>query len=140
MVAAVYLLDTNIIAEPLKLNPNKNVIGMLQKHDGQLASATLVLHEIKFGVNRLPHSKKRKFIEAYIEKVVLPGIPFFDYTKEAAVWHASERARLVSSGKTPSFVDGQIASIAKVHELVVVTRNVADFKSFKGLRVVNWFE
>ncbi|MBI9084711.1 MAG: hypothetical protein JEZ11_14035 [Desulfobacterales bacterium] len=40
--------------------------------------------------------------------------------------------------KTPSFVDGQIAAIAFVNGLVVVTRNVSDFECFEGLQVENW--
>jgi tRNA(fMet)-specific endonuclease VapC len=47
---------------------------------------------------------------------------------------------LVSAGKTPPFVDGQIAAIAAVHGLVLVTRNVRDFLSFSGVRVESWFE
>jgi len=38
----------------------------------------------------------------------------------------------------PSFVDGQIAAIAKVNGLVLVTRNSSDFKKFSGLQLENW--
>jgi len=36
-------------------------------------------------------------------------------------------------------VDGQIAATARVNELVVVTANVEDLRSFEGLEVANWF-
>jgi len=52
--------------------------------------------------------------------------------------NAKELARLSSRGKTPSFVDGQIASIARINELILVTRNSADFKEFSGLTLENW--
>ena len=42
-------------------------------------------------------------------------------------------------GKTPAFVDGQIASIAMSNNLVLVTNNVSDFQFFAGLEVENWF-
>lgn len=34
----------------------------------------------------------------------------------------------------------QIAAVAYVNDLVLVTRNVADFQSFAGIRVEDWFE
>lgn len=52
--------------------------------------------------------------------------------------HAAERARLEESGTTLPFVDGQIAAIARVNELVLVTSNVKDFAPFTGLTVENW--
>jgi tRNA(fMet)-specific endonuclease VapC len=47
---------------------------------------------------------------------------------------------LVSIGKTPSFADGQIAAIAKVNDLIIVTNNIADYVDFTGLQVENWFK
>ena len=65
--------------------------------------------------------------------VVLP------YGKEAAAWHARERARLAKKGKAPPFVDGQLAAIAHANGLVLVTRNIRDFAPFADLRVESWF-
>ena len=56
----------------------------------------------------------------------------------AADWHAAERARLTGLGRTPPFVDGQIAAIAHVNGLVLVTANVADFRHFADLSVEDW--
>lgn len=55
-----------------------------------------------------------------------------------ADWHAVERARLAAVGRTPSFVDGQIAAISRVRDLTLVTANALDFSDFEGLRVRNW--
>jgi len=60
------------------------------------------------------------------------------YDEQAAEWHARERARLASLGQRPAFVDGQIAGIARVNGLVLVTRNSSDFKKFSGLQLENW--
>jgi tRNA(fMet)-specific endonuclease VapC len=67
------------------------------------------------------------------------SLPVFNYDQPAAEWHARERARLTKIGKTPAFADGQIASIAHVNNLILVTNNVADFQFFDGLRIENWF-
>jgi tRNA(fMet)-specific endonuclease VapC len=63
----------------------------------------------------------------------------FDYDINAAKWHAQERARLSKIGKTPAFIDGQIASIAFCNDLILVTNNVADFQDFEDLVIENWF-
>jgi predicted nucleic acid-binding protein len=51
---------------------------------------------------------------------------------------ATERARLRRRGRPPSAADGQIAAIARVNELVVVTVNPKDFRRFQGLAVEDW--
>jgi hypothetical protein len=61
---------------------------------------------------------------------VLASFPILDYNRDAAEWHARERARLEVSGKTPPFVDAQIAAIACVNNLVLVTANQPDFPRF----------
>ena len=60
------------------------------------------------------------------------------YDESAADWHAAERARLVSAGKTPSFADGQIAAIAKTNDLILVTLNLADYADFRDLALEDW--
>ena len=60
------------------------------------------------------------------------------YDDGAAEWHAKERVRLTLKGLTPTFVDGQIAAISAVNGLILVTRNVNDFKQFLRLKVQNW--
>jgi tRNA(fMet)-specific endonuclease VapC len=37
----------------------------------------------------------------------------------------------------PSYPDGQIAAIAKVNNLSLVTRNVSDYPDFDGLTIEN---
>ncbi|ACC79889.1 type II toxin-antitoxin system VapC family toxin [Nostoc punctiforme] len=134
-----FLLDTNILSEPLRPIPNPNVIKMLRRHEDEIATATVVYHELIFGCYRLPESNKRKTIEKYLQEVVQPNIPLLPYDTNAARWHATERARLVTIGKTPSFADGQIAAISKVNGLILVTNNVSDYGDFIELQVENWF-
>jgi tRNA(fMet)-specific endonuclease VapC len=135
-----YLLDTNVLSEVIRPQPNPNVLQKLEVHQEELGTATLVVHELLFGCYRLPISKKRETLQTYIENVILPSIRLFDYDLKSAQWHAVERARLVSIGKTPAFVDSQIAAIAYSNQLSLVTNNVSDFQDFQGLQRENWFE
>lgn len=131
-----FLLDTNIISEPLRANPNRNVMRQLERHQSELALASLVWHEVLVGCFRLPISKKRSAIEKYLAQIQLPILP---YDAEAAKWHAIERARLIGLGKTPPFVDVQIAAIAHTKNLTLVTSNTSDFSFFKGLSLADWY-
>ena len=133
-----YLLDTNVLSEPLRPRPDTRVLEKIKTYEGMLATATLVWHELWFGCLRLPPSKKRMTIEQYLEEVVGRYLPLLSYDERAARWHAEERARLARIGRLPAFVDGQIAAIAAVNGLILVTRNIADFSAFRGLRVESW--
>ena len=70
--------------------------------------------------------------------MVRASFPILPYDEACAARHALERARLEASGTPSPFVDGQIAAIALVHELILVTRYAAGFRHFDGLRVEDW--
>ena len=133
-----YLLDTNVLSEAVKTAPDRNVMAMIEAHQGEIVTASLVYHELEYGCQRLPTSRKRDIIELYIHNVILQHMVILPYEERAARWHARERARLEAMGRTPAFVDGQIAAVAKVNGLILVTRNTSDFKDFSSLEVQNW--
>jgi tRNA(fMet)-specific endonuclease VapC len=133
-----FLLDTNILSEPARPIPNANVLYKLDIHKSEIVVSSVVVHELLHGCLRLPESKRRESLWNYIYDSVL-NLPVFDYDLKAAEWHAQERARLSKIGKTPAFVDGQIASIAYSNNLILVTNNISDFEFFNNLRVENWF-
>ncbi len=65
-----FLLDTNILCEPLRPIPNAKVMEKLRQYENEIATATIVYHELLFGCYRLPESKKRQTIERYLKEVV----------------------------------------------------------------------
>lgn len=133
-----YLLDTNTASEPLRPRPNAGLIARLRQHEDEIAIPAPVWHELRFGCSRLPPSRQRATIERYIEEVVLASFPVLNYDREAADWHARERARLSADGRTPPFIDGQIAAVARINGLTLITSNVDDFIGFDGLDVQDW--
>ena len=135
----LFLIDTNTLSEPLRPEPDKNVLVKIKHHQSEIATAAQVLFEIASGCYRLPDSKKQRTIKRYIEDFIQPNLPLLPYDENAAAWHSEQHARLLAKGKTPSFIDGQIAAIAKVNDLILVTRNMNDFKNFEGLKLENWF-
>jgi tRNA(fMet)-specific endonuclease VapC len=138
-VSLRFLLDTNVLSEPLKLLPNVAMIERMNRYQSEVAIASVTWHEIWFGCYRLPASRRRQRIEQYLTDVVEPDVPILPYDSESAFWFAQERSRLVSVGKTPSFADGQIAAIAHTQNLILVTNNVSDYADFQNLQIENWF-
>lgn len=135
----VFLLDTNVLSETLRHQPDSGVMHGLRQHRSELSTAAPVIHEILFGALRFPPGAKRKAVLHEIEHVFLKTLEVLPYDRRAAEWHARQRARLVNESRTPPYLDGQIAAIAAVNGLTLVTRNVTDFAAFEGLIVADWF-
>jgi tRNA(fMet)-specific endonuclease VapC len=133
-----FLLDTNVLSEAVRPEPDAATLKRLRRHDGELATCAPVWHELVFGVSRLAASRRRRALDRYLQEVVLATLPILPYDTAAALWHGRERARLERKGLAPSFVDGQIAAIARAHELTLVSRNAGDFRRFEGLVVADW--
>ena len=135
----MFLLDTNVLCETLRPLPDSGVMQGLKRHRRELSTAAPVIHEILYGALRLPPGAKRKAVLFEIEHVFLKTMDVLPYDKRAAEWHARQRERLVNEGHTPAYVDGQIAAIAAVNGLSLITHNVTDFTAFEGLNVEDWF-
>ena len=132
-----YLLDTSIVSAPISRRSDPTILERLSVHGPECAIAAPVWHELTYGCRRLPNGKRRASLEAYLREVVQASFPVLSYDEAAAAWHGEERARLEALGRPAPYVDGQIAAIAHVHGLVVVTTNEKDFARFKGLTVEN---
>jgi tRNA(fMet)-specific endonuclease VapC len=137
-LTARYLLDTSIVSAAATRVPNEHVVRRLRRDGATCAVAAPVWHELLYGASRLPDGPKRAGLEDFLRMVVEPTFPILAYDQVAATWHARERARLERVGKTPPFVDGQIAGIAFSHDLTLVTANVKHFAPFAAIRVVDW--
>lgn len=135
-----FLLDTNIVSELAKPQPNSLVTTRYAQNIGEIALTCVSWHELLYGFHRLPKSRRKEELGFFLRQIIRPNILMLDYSEVAAEWFASERARLAGLGRSPSYADGQIAAIAAVNNLVLVTRNVSDYADFAGLSVENWFE
>jgi tRNA(fMet)-specific endonuclease VapC len=131
------LLDTNAIAEAIRPVPDVAFMKRLRANETRLAIASVTLHEALFGVERLPDGKRKGILRAYMRDVVAK-MPVLPYDAAAAEWHARERARLEAKGRKMPYADGQIAAIAVVQGVTLVTANVRDFRGVEGLRVEDW--
>lgn len=135
---STYLLDTSIVSVPLWEKPDPDLMRWLEAVWAECALASPVWQELTYGCRRLPRGRRKLRIETYLGEVVQASFPILPYDEAAAAWHGQERARLEAIGRPAPFVDGQIAAVAYVHKLVLVTANPRDFENFEGIRVENW--
>jgi tRNA(fMet)-specific endonuclease VapC len=118
--------------------PNPKILNRLEALYPSFVIAAPVWHELLFGVHLLPPSRKRQKLETYLALVIGRSLPILPYDRRAAAWLAAERARLSRIGKAIAFADGQIAAIARVNDLILVTANRSHFEVFSGLSLVDW--
>lgn len=140
MAELTYLLDTNAISEPLRPSPSKRLLAKLQQYQARIAISSITWHELVYGLAKMRDGSKRRSLELYLLQGVATEIPMLSYDQMAAQWHATERARLAQAGIVTPFVDGQIAAIAVVNHLILVTKNIKDFRPYAGLVLENWLE
>jgi tRNA(fMet)-specific endonuclease VapC len=138
MAVIRFLLDTNAIAEAARPTPNPGFLKRMMANEASLAIASVTLHEAVYGVERMPEGRRKQLLRDYLRDVVLQ-FSVIPYDVAAADWHARERARLEVTGRTLPYADGQLAAIAAVHALSLVTANARDFRGIRGLRAEDWW-
>ena len=139
MTRLTFLLDTNVLSEPAKPDPDPGCLQRLHKEQDRVATTAITVHEMRYGLGRMPSGNRRLDLEAYLEQLLGSNIPVLAYDQDAALWHGRVRSEMESVGRPKPFVDGQIAAIAATQGLVLVTRNTSDFKEFPDISTENWF-
>jgi predicted nucleic acid-binding protein len=135
----IFLVDTNTFSEAAKPVPNRRVLSRLVARQFDWTTSATAWEEFTAGIGVLPRSERRTRLETYRESLIDAGLDVLPFDRAAAEWMGTVRARLLKKGLTPAYRDAQIAAVAATRRLIVVTRNVQDFRRFAGVRVQNWF-
>ena len=133
----MFLLDTNVVSELRKPKPHGAVLAWIkQANDADLHLSAVTIGEIQAGIEITKEQNPEKATElsAWLDQLaaayqVLPmdGRVFRHW------------ARLMHRKSDTLYEDAMIAATARVHDLILVTRNVTDFKIL-GVEILNPFE
>lgn len=139
----MFLLDTNVLSELMRLNPDEGVVHWIdEKSDGEVWISVVTVGEIQLGIALLPDGRRKQLLTETVDKMLKEEfaekcLPF-DF--EAAGEYAKIVASRTHHGRPITVEDAQIAAIAMTADLVLVTRNTKDFLGIEGLKLVNPWE
>lgn len=140
MSATGFLLDTNVVSELRRKQPASQVLNWFARtDDDRLYFSVLSVGEIRRGIERLTDEDRRLTLTKWLESELLPWFGSRLLAVDLAIaecwgWLLAQAGRPLPS------IDSLLAATAIIHDLTLVTRNVADF-DLPSIKVVNpWNE
>jgi tRNA(fMet)-specific endonuclease VapC len=134
----MYLLDTNILSELIKRQPNSHVLSRLgSKPAYTLFTSSICIMELRFG------SALREDFEKFWQKIaneIISRVNIIPIGEREALAAGDILADLRKSGQTIGLEDVLIAASAITNQYTMVSANVRHFSRIKGLEVENWRE
>ena len=134
-----YLLDTCLISELVKKEPNPAVVSWLDEQDEQkLFLSVLNLGELQKGISKLPDGTKKDELQAWVALDLVERFTgrILEIDLETSLCWGRLQGEAEQAGEKLPVMDSLIAATAAAHGLVVVTRNVRDIERC-GVRVCN---
>jgi len=136
-----YLLDTNVVSETERERPDSNVLEWLEKTDpGITFLSALTIGEVKKGVSKLPTGKKKAHIQNWLENVrqkfdgrILP------ITEQTFLVWGKMMAEFEQKGVVRPALDSFLEATALEHDLILVTRNMRNFRG-SSVTILNPWE
>jgi toxin FitB len=136
------ILDTNVISEAMRTRPEASVARWLDIHNPfELATTTITVAELKFGIARLAPGLRRAGLESRLDLLMSQGLlaHVFGFDADAADAFGGLAAARQRIGRPFRGFDGLIAAIAFSRGASVATRDVRGFADC-GIEVVNPWE
>lgn len=132
-----FLVDANVLSEATKSAPDARCIAWLQAHERELAVDPVILGEVRFGILLLPRGARRTRLERWFETGV-ERLHCLPWDAATGLRWAELLAALRRKGRAMPVKDSLIAATALTHDLVVATRNRADFEK-TDVRIIDPF-
>lgn len=133
-----YLLDTNVVSELRKREPDRHVLAWYQTiPSAELFLSVLTIGEIRLGIERL---RRKDGGRADLLEHWLRGLhaAYQDHLIEVDARAAEQWGRLNGPDPLP-VIDGLLAASAKIRGWTLVTRNITDL-SRSGASLLNPFQ
>ena len=125
-----WLLDTNVISEPMRNRPHRNVVDWIAAETlANIAISVVTLSELLDGVATDRDETRRRQLSTWVEIEVADRFRerTLPLTTDILIDWLRLGRRLRAKGRGPDAADLLIAATARVHQLTVVTRNIRDF-------------
>ncbi|MFN7925921.1 MAG: type II toxin-antitoxin system VapC family toxin [Bryobacteraceae bacterium] len=124
-----YLSDTNAFSELTKPTPSPEVEDFLRRSKDRVFVSVLSIGEVRKGIALTPSTNRRASLEDWLANEIMPwlGARVLPVTLEIAERWGDLAAELKVKGKPRPVVDALLAATAFRHDLIVATRNVADY-------------
>lgn len=141
IIPAGNLLDTNVISEMMRPNPNRRVAEFLDAiaREG-IALSVVSAWEILNGIRRLPSGKRRENLafrfRSLLEDVFEGRVFHWSLEDAEACARVMEAKRRRGESLDHHIPDAMIAATAVRHGLTLLTRNEKEFRN-TGIHVVN---
>jgi len=135
----MHLLDTNVVSELRKVRAGKAdpavATWAASVEPGSLFLSAITVHELELGIQLMERrdSTQGVLLRRWLEQAVLPTFAGRILPVDATV---ARRSAALHVPNPQPLRDGLIAATALVHNLVVVTRNLADFQA-SGVMLLN---
>jgi toxin FitB len=126
-----FLLDTNVVSEWVRPQPDRNVISWLAEVDEDRVFISVIsFAEIRRGVEMLAAGRRRERLATWLaeELPVRFEARILDIDRHVADTWGVVMARGQKIGLTLGSMDAFVAATAEAHGLILVTRNVKDFE------------
>lgn len=134
-----FLLDTCLISELVKKEPNPSVVSWLDEQDEQkLFLSVLNLGELQKAISKLPDSKKKTELQSWVELDLVERFNgrILEIDLDTAISWGRLQGEAERVGEKLPVMDSLIAATAATHGLIVVSRNERDIERC-GVRVCN---
>jgi toxin FitB len=133
------LLDTNVISEPQRREPDACVVNWLDAQALEtLYLSAITVAELRAGIALLPSGKRRDGLREHLEGRLLPmfanRVLAFDMSCTKAYAELLRRTR--AAGIAIETADALIASIVLTNGFIIATRDTVPFEA-AGLNVIN---
>ena len=131
-----YILDTNAVSALMR--GDARVIGRLEQAGKKdVAVPQPALAEIAYGIERLPRSRRRDFLQQRFD-LVRQELVRAEWTDAVSESHGRIKATLEKKGQRIEDFDAAIAAHALAIGAVLVTANKDDRVRVHGLLVEDW--
>ena len=126
-----FLLDTNVVSEWVRPQPDRNVISWLAEVDEDRVFISVIsFAEIRRGIEMLAAGRRHERLATWLaeELPVRFEERILDIDRQVADTWGVLMARGQKIGLTLGSMDAFVAATAEAHGLTLVTRNVKDFR------------